>query len=913
MPTTFSNATAAHLGGTKLVVTFNLATAATVDESTRTLTVLMQDLSSSAPAQVHRFDRGHIFDGLNDVEGAKMTKNSDGSKLTISLDPTFGSKLSTKVVLRVIENNLAANGSATEASLANLTVILRAVPSAPVLTLAKPFAFTVNGAGNGVLVGDGVARVAIALKEGTTRVKVFAKGTLANGDNFAQELSSSPITVAADAKYVDVHLNVMPPLAHEKPVHIFAMSENDEGDSDPSTQLTALPSLRLAAPKLHSVKSLEDGQITVQGALPSLPQGNASRHVSILAKLKSQHDEENPLDNWHSTNVINVQFTSSSPSASFKKDVKQIRNAAALANLENGKAYLLAAIHHTATITASDNHPLDPESLTAVPAFTQSYPSNILSGACITYPADTVDLNADSQTSSSPTDPVQHVTFSPSIENVGTMTGLPLTTKWSFVSGGVAKTQYTDTGDFGVPTGIFFKVTNPVKGAKYVVGLELQQPLTDEAAACITGEAALKIVKRDNIPYAIVKTFEKTVEQTPSSDDVPAFLNFEADCHNIAGRRVLHTVHNLPAASAYADKGLALVGFEIQAMGGVAGSADDASYVNKHKLTAGGAITLFVAAVAPINAAGSTYGDLPELNAVRLFNNAGAVVDPAPGYHSIRIRPKVKVTKSNAEFYGLWQSETVEVQGLKLNTPAEATLTQALDLTSDPNYSRLKVTHVSVTAADVSGLPTGWAGAKVFGYEAKLVDSDGYDVEGASASKPFTDVESADAVAGAVTSSQIFSLRTSEGKIYSARVRHQYQRVSASGELMADKSYGGWRESQTYIIKGKLSISSVLVKTSPISSNPSGRDQNGMESLSVEVGLNIGQMNPSNANITLFAKGLTAAGIAQSVWQMSGAQYNAIKKTYSITFAADPTADYNHSMFIHAAHSDFSNGDARAF
>jgi hypothetical protein len=918
MPATFTTALPTHLGGNKLNVTLTLATASTLDDTTRTLTFLMQDLSSSAAPQVLRIDRGNIIDGINEVEGAKMTKNADGSKLTITLDPTFGGKLSTKVALKVLENNLAANGTASEVSLvpaANSIVTLRSVPSAPIISFFKTLAFGMNNAGTGAVVTAGVARIAIALKEGVTSVKVFAKGELANGEQFAQELSSSPYAIAADVKFVDVPLTVVPAVAHEKPVYFFAMSENHEGDSDPSAQLTALPSLRVTPPKISSVRSLENAKITVNGALAALPQGNATIYLSVIAKLKSAHNEENPLEGWANTDVINVPYTSSSPSALFKKEVKKIRGTTALENLQNGRAYVLATICHTATITPSDNHPLDPSSLTNAPASTQSIASNFMTGACCTHPDDTVDLNVDSQTSSSATDVDQHVTFAPSVDGVSTMSGLPVTLKWTLFAGGVAKFQYTDTGDFSAPTGTFFKVKQPVKGAIYRLALEVQQPLSDEAAASIMGEPALPLVVRDNISYAVLKTFEKTVEQTPSADDVPRVLNFQADCSNIAGRRVLHTLHKSPAANAYAAQGLQLIGHEIQVMSGIAGDNSDASFVNKLKLTTTGATTLLVDAVAPFNAPGSSYGDVPEFNQVKIYNAAGAVVDAVPGFYSIRIRSKVKVVKTNIELPGAWQSVNVEVKALQLPSPAVATLAQALDLTSDPSSSRLKVTHVSVAAADMVGfLPPGWAGARAFGYEAKIFDSDGNEVDGASVSKQFTEVELSDATAaGAVTSSHTFSLRTSEGQIYLARVRTQYQRLNPSGEPMPDKTYGSWLGTQTHIIKGKMNISSVLVKTSPISSDPSGRDQSGMDSLTFDIGLNIGKMSPSGASITLFAKGLTPAGAAQSVWNLGTAQWNATKKVYTLTITADQTADYKQPMFVHANHSDFSNGDAKSF
>lgn len=918
MPATFTTALPTHLGGNKLNVTLTLATASTLDDTTRTLTFLMQDLSSSAAPQVLRIDRGNIIDGINEVEGAKMTKNADGSNLTITLDPTFGGKLSTKVALKVIENNLAADGTASEVSLvpaANSIVTLRSVPSAPIISIFKTLAFGMNNAGTGAVVTAGVARIAIALKEGVTSVKVFAKGELANGDQFAQELSSSPYAIAADVKFVDVPLNVVPAVAHEKPVYFFAMSENHEGDSDPSAQLTALPSLRVAAPKLSSVRSLEDRKLIVQGSLPALPQGNSTIYLSVIAKPKSTHNEEIPLEGWANTDVANVPYTSSSPSALFKKEVKMIRGTTALENLQNGRAYVLAAVCHTTVITPSDSHPLDPSSLTNAPALTQSLPSNFMTGACCTHLDDTVDLNVDSQSSSLPADAEQHVTFAPAIANVGTLTGLPLTVKFGFTAGGVKKTQYNDTGDFTFPAAPFYKVKNPVKGARYLVEVEFHQALTEDAAASITGEPALLLLVRDNIKYAVVAKFEKEVEQTPSSDDVPKVLNFQADCSNIAGRRVLHTLHKSPAANAYAAQGLQLIGHEIQVISGLAGDNSDSSFVNKLKLTTTGATSLVVDGVAPFNAPGSSYGDVPEFNQVKIYNAAGAVVDAVPGFYSIRVRSKVKVVKTNIEFYGQWQSANVEVKALQLPSPAVATLAQALDLTSDPSSSRLKVTHVSVAAADMVGfLPSGWAGARAFGYEARMFDSDGNEVDGASVSKQFTEVELSDATAaGAVTSSHTFSLRTSEGQIYLAQVRTQYQRLNPSGEPMPDKTYGSWLGTQTHIIKGKMNISSVLVKTSPISSDPSGRDQSGMDSLTFDIGLNIGKMSPSGASITLFAKGLTAAGAAQSVWNLGGAQWNATKKVYTITVAADPAADYRQTMFVHATHSDFSNGDAKSF
>jgi hypothetical protein len=920
MPATFSSATPSYMGGNNLNVDFALTAANTLDVSTRTVSLLVQDVSSGAPARLVRLDRGDVRDGLNETDGAKMTKNSDGSVLSVAVSVLFGGVKSKKVQLKIIENRVAADGVASESSLlatANSTVEITSVPSAPAASFFKNPTFAMNNARTGVLVTGGVARFVIPPKEGTAFLKVFAKGVLANGDLFGLELSSSPVAVAADAKHVDVPLSGLSELvlAHEKPFWLFGISENKEGESDPSAQLSGFPSLRLPAPKLSNVKSLENKKVTVQGSIPSLPAGNATSYMSIVSKLKSDHDEEHPLEHWKTTDVVNIAFTASSASVSFKKEVKKIRGGSALADLENGASYMLAAIYHTAAITATDNHPVDPESLTAPSALTQSLISNIMLGVPCTYLDDAVDLNVESQSSSIPTDLEQHVTFAPSFDGVSTMTNLPLNAKFTFIANGLTKAQLNDTADLTFPAAPFYKVKNPLKGTKYVIGVDILQPLSEEAAASIVGEPALKVVQRDNIPYAVLKTFEKTVEQTPSSDDVPLVKEFVADYQNIAGRKVLYTAHKSPSASAYADKGLALVGHEFQVMVGVAGDSTDASYVHKQKLTTAGATSLFVAAVAPSNAsAGSSYTDLPELNALKLYNSAGAVVDPATGFYSIRIRSKVKVTKTNAEFNGMWQSATLEVQALKLPSPSSVSMAPYADagLNTDLNAYKLKISHTTVTDADMSGFPPGWFGARPVGWEGKLVDENGDDVEGTTANKPFSDVELSEAVAGAATSAFIVAIKSSEGQIYTARVRNQYVRLNAVGEAMADKAYGSWGESQSYVVKGKMSIASALVKTSPLSSSPSGRDSTGMDTLSIEVGLNIGKMNPANASITVFMKGLTPAGAAQSIWNMSGAQYNATKKLYILTVAADPNADYSYPIFIHGSHPDFPNSDAKS-
>jgi len=915
MPYTFASANPTHHGGKRLSVAFSLNAAGALDPYTRTVSIFVHDLSNPAnPAQVTRLDKGDIQDALNEVENSRLVKNEAGTVLTLTLDPTFNGVRSKKVKLTIVENQVTSEGVATEQNLLtsnNSVVVISAVPSAPGISLVKAPTFTVNNAGAGVVVSSGTLRFTISSGESTKFVKVIAKGTDASGEAFVSELTTSPRAVAADAKYVDVALtsSVLPALAHEKQVHFLGVSENSEGESDPSVQVSFTPSLRLAAPKLNSARSCEDRKITVYGSA-NLPVRGTS-FISILMKAQRDHDEDNlPLECWKTTEWINIPFTPTS-NPSFKKEVRQMTGSSGLDPVPIGFNYWMQLIHHLEAIAHNESHPLDPESPTNTPVLTQSLGSNLLSAVCCAYPADNVDLNVDSQFSSTEGND-KYLTFAPSITNLG---GLPadLCPKFTFIASGVAKTQINDTGDYTVPSSSFYKCKNPVKNAKYQLSLQLTQALSAEAAKSITGESAVPLIVRDGSTHAVVRTFDKEVEENPSAADIPQVSNFDIVQSNVAGKVVMFTQHTTPSAEAYALAGMKLLGFKIEACAGIAGSPQDSAYATKHRLSSSGDTSLFVSAVAPFNTApGSDYADAGELNPVKVYNTNGDAVDLA-GYQSIRIAVKVLILKTNTEMMGAYMSKTTEVQRLSLPSPQSVVLAPYTDaaMGSDSAVSKMKVLHVTVSYANMTGLPKNWSDAKAMGAEVKLVDQDGNDVDGAYASKQFTDAEQEDAFAGAVASSNIFTLRNVEGRIFRARARHQFGRLSAQGDLLSDRSFGSWTESSPIVVQPKLKIASVLVKTSPVSVHPSGRDAVGMDTLSVEVKLDIGKLAPSGARITAFLPGTGANGV-QYMWQMDYTNYNLEKKQWSITIPAAANQRYDAPIYVVAQHPDAPNADAKS-
>lgn len=859
--------------GQNLELKLALQTADTLSTDTSNLSVVLTNLTtlSENPTvlTLNNWQLNDIFQG----KYPNYSINDAGTVVTLNL-PLNSSIKSVQVVAK--ENDKNGN----ELPLLNTTVNIKARPSTPILSVKSAITFGLNTNGNGVVVTGGTLSVTPAYGEGTTKILLCMRGVNPSGSNFSEQVSTWPVPTTGPTT-VNIQLNAanLFDMQADSTNYLCVQSENDQGESDYSNSISFEASVRQVTPTLLTAKSLENAKVTVTGSLNPV-----NAYYSVLAS--TSYNPSDPQKNWYQTNITNVAITTASQPA-FTQSVTQFKGAA----LNSGQVYNFVVIQHASQLLINNNEVAVDPSLAAVP-LTQSTISAVLSAVPVTYVPSSVDFDVSSQSYVD-----SKLIFAPTISNA---VSIPpnMNAFFDFKISGVSRGEIKNaTNNYAVPSAAHYTVSNPVKGAQYVLSLKLDYMLTTPQVAAITGTAALAIYTDPStgFKYASVFSQSKTVTQNPSEDDVPLITDLSLGGVTIGQHMALSLTHVAPSSNTMNALGVSVQKYEIQLIKGNSGNPSSFPADQLIALNADGTKTLTVAASSPSNIPNGTT-DAPEYHILKQYLG-GAVVPATPGHYCAQIR---SVFNSNSGIiYGKYQPANFEMLETALSAPASVTVSSALG-TSGSTGSSVSVSYQAVQTSAVVGKPTNWSGLKAVAAICSLLDKDGKIIAG-PATKSFTAAELAANPSGDVMSSMNFSGLTSGTLLY-GRVKMVYQRLSAVSELMPDVKDGSTLQSALYAIKSDATIASVKLSQTPFSSNPRGIDSNGGTSYKVTVIADVGNNDPNSLQVKAVAPAVVA-GVTHHVHDLA---YDSAKKEWSVTLS--PVANYDYAknqvhVFLISAHN----------
>lgn len=851
----------ANHDGRYMLLELPLATADTVSSDTSTLSITFTNLTdlSENPRSI-----SYTNSDLRDAIGGKLqnaTINDAGTRLTINISGAVSVNAKT-VKVKALENT----NDGSELMLINSIVNVKTAPSKPSITQKVYPKHSVNGTGTGVISSDGAITVAVPQGESTNKVNVYQRGVNVDGSAFADVVATMPVAHNASSVTITWNALALNMVKADSAYYINAQLENEYGESEYSNSVAYTASVRQPPPTLLTAQSLDNLQVTLTGTVS--PSANA--YYSIVAS--DSWNQFNPLGNFYQTNVVNVALSSSSQST-----FTQLVTAFKGLNLVSGTIYHFAAIQHTSPLTVNNNEvPLDVTS-PSVP-LTQSSPSNVLSAVPIAYIPSNVEWSTTTQSLID-----NKLMFNPLFVNAASIPA-NMTVFFDLKINGVSQGVISnDPNIYSVPASLY-NVTNPPSKATYELTARFDHLLSNAQRQSITGAPALTIYTDPStkFSYASVKQFASTVNQNPSTNDVPLPQDFALQTSNVGSVQCLSATWGAPDSDKMAELKLTVKRYEIQAMRGVAGTAPNGFSASALlPLNANGDKTLLVEATTPSNG-GSP--DASEYTLLKIYS--GGVITPlTPGVYSAQLR--AIASSDSGDIPSQWVATSYEISEKAMSPPSSVTVTPTLT-PSGSTGSSVNVNYMSVASANITGRPANWSGARAHAAKFYLVDKDGKVLKGPE-TKSFSEAEMAAAPTGAYSSSATFTGLPPGATLY-ARVTMLYSRVSALGDTMNEVIEGATAQSEGYSIKSKVAIKTIKFLQTPVSSSQRGLDPNGGTSFRVEVELDNGNNHPND----ILVKVILPAQVGGSTGHVHDAPYDPAKKLWAAANLA-PAAEFDYA------------------
>jgi hypothetical protein len=341
-------------------------------------------------------------------------------------------------------------------------------------------------------------------------------------------------------------LNSTHPLKNVKPdtsVRFHARSVVNDQYSGPSNSVVVNASIRLAAPTISSIKSLQDQKIDISGSMRTQISG-AGELFTILAQALPHEESQIDPTLWVQTDQRNiaVQAAASGSSVSnvpFIKTVTKLGNGVdnTQTSLMPGRVYAFIIIKHKGPAQFDSTKSVDiAETGSNKPPADQSAASNMKKGVTITYLSK--DLKIASGAQGTAADEPLSLTFAPSVTPSLPSNDL-ITYAWSFssVQKKLIKAVRSSSGQAAIPS-IFVDLT-PVKDDEYTIALKASYYLDDYVIQSIDGTPELQIVDVDNQKSVILADINVKAKKSGDPLSAPVLQNVALHVTSNAGVKKL--------------------------------------------------------------------------------------------------------------------------------------------------------------------------------------------------------------------------------------------------------------------------------------------------------------------------------------------------------------------------------------
>ena len=720
-----------------------------------------------------------IMDELNEF---LSSSNNYGAKYySYTFKPEFKGKLSSQIL---ISANVNYEGGVNDIPYPDVALTIPTSPEAPVISLVNPLKFIMNPNGPGVkVVGDVKLKIAPpSPSQIISKYKVTLKGQKLSGDKYFNIViagSYADSSSAVPSFPLEIPTSSFPAdITPDSSVYIYLQYEGNDRSSELSNRISAKATIRLDAPVITAVTSMQDGKITVAGTVKQAPYteasasattfNNADRIKMTILAVETQENEIVSEDlGWVLTDQQNLLVKGiSGPTASqnnvpFSYEISNVKVNGALVSLKRTKAYRFVAVAHY-----GDYDPDKKINIALVldaPKINQSPPSNMdKTGLCIQQ------INSDIQwTNTQSTAVVANVppvlTFTPTFAYPAYPANVSLPpaeiqqmiVSYSFSSKqkGLINNTTIQSSVYEVAPAEYWKVSNPLAEDVYTLEAKFEVYVPADEYKYIQGTPVIPLVKNEsNVWVAILKTFSASVEQTRSSSDVPSVkeLSLYTQLLGTGNTRALVSSHKSYSAKHYADKQFTFKRKEHQMIQGIK-STNPADFRSETLLSFNPSGLQTHSSVGNANANNSSSSNLdhPEDLIITLYpigTNSNSVAPmPIPintgKLFSSRVRTVVLDLKSGAELNSDWVYAFHEVAGFPpMNAPLSVSID---DLPSDkPGYA-LRV-FVSVAGANqLANKPVAWGSEPVIplSFKVELVDQNRESIGSGPYTRTFTSDE----------------------------------------------------------------------------------------------------------------------------------------------------------------------------
>jgi len=631
---------------------------------------------------------------LNDY--LKDSDNLNATYYFIKFLPEFSGKTSANVYITADVNYTLPEN---DVSYPHISLPIPVRPDQPVISLVSPLKFKLNSAGTGVEVdGDVMLKVAsipsnvtitnyVVTVSGDTSVK----SDFTNRHKFSYALNLFPLKIKS---------LFSTDIASDSNVYIRVQCEANNLSSKHSEKLSAKASIRLDAPTISAVTSMQDMKITVSGSMKQAPYLESTTSSldtkqrirrTILAVETTENEVVSEDLNWQVTDVTNIPvkgisegFNASQGDEPFTHEVTKVGGA----TLKRAKAYRFVAVAHYGNYDDTKSINILSEDADApAPALNQSPPSNMdKTGLCVQYLDSNVKFEySQNYTQNSPLGNV--LTFTPAFSSqLPSHSDQTMFLSYSFSSKLKRVINEKDMGTHNmtgslVPSSPFWNVLNPVIEDEYTLEAKVEVFIPTAEFNYIQGTPAINIAKNEkNFWVSTLKAFSVLANQTRPSSEVPGVKNLSLSSQLLGanGTRGLVSSHKSHSKKYFQDKQFEFQRTEHEVIKGTKSTNPDDFHPSKlaHLAPAtalGPGSTRFVSSGnSNINNPDSLNVDHPEDIVISIYpatDISPQSVNPGELY-STRARTVALDVKSGVQVFGDWGYAVHEVGQVLMNAPA---------------------------------------------------------------------------------------------------------------------------------------------------------------------------------------------------------------------------------------------------
>jgi hypothetical protein len=855
----FTNTLDAVYNGLNVEVRFNFLNGQKPEEMPVDFTeivIIISDFSnpSNAPAIMLK---KIIMDDLNKFLADPNNLNAKYYPYTFV--PEFGGKISSQILISA-KVNFKGTANVNDISYPVVSLSIPTSPEAPTISLVNPLKFKIN-TGTGVMVdGDVILKVAPPYpSQPNTKCKVTVSGSKMS-DPYYFNINTDAGNYSSSLFPLNISSYFPNDITPDSSVNIYLQYEGNDRLSELSNIISAKASVRLDAPVITAVTSMQDRKITVAGTVKQAPytEDSASSVVSdkrirmtILA-VETQEDDEIVSEelSWAPTNQKDLAVEGiSGPTASqdnvlFNYEISQVNGV----DLKRTKAYRFVAVAHYGLYDNTKSINILAQLPDVPPKINQSLPSNMdKTGLCIELISPDVKWTNTQNTTVVNNVPV--LTFTPAFTQLpwppaNSQHRQQMIISYSFSSKqkGQINQKTNHSPVYEIAPAEYWKVSNPLPEDEYTLEAKFEVYVPTDQFKYIQGTPATPLVKNEsNYWVASLKTFTASVGETRSSSDVPNVkeLSLYTQLLGTNNTRALVSSHKSHSAKYYEEKHFQVIRTEREMIEGRSTNSHDFNGTTRLSFDLNGTQTHVSVANTNTNIPSSLNRDHGEDYYYILYPN-GANANSTPisittgKIFTIRTLTVVLDLKSNVEIKSDWAYASHEVTGLPpMNAP---TFVNIDDLPSDkPGYA-LRV-FVGVDArSNLVNKPEAWGSEPVIplSFEVELLDQNRDPVGSGPYTRTFTSDELHNYNAGftLIAPLDIFGLTLVENS-------HVYARAVITYALESDKSKKSEGSGNNINATVHLIPPTIVVSNIKLTQNPVLPDAQGPRAVNVSGMLNL--------------------------------------------------------------------------